>query len=61
MARACKEHGKVLGMGGIRSDLELQGELVKLGARFIIAGGDLTYLAAAAKKDVEALRGLEKR
>ena len=58
VARACKAHGKALGVGGIRGDLQLQGELVALGARFIIAGGDLSYLAAAAKKDVEALRGL---
>jgi len=58
VARACKKHGKALGVGGIRGDYDLQGELVKLGARFIIAGGDLSYLAAAARKDVEALRAL---
>jgi len=58
VAAACRKHGKTLGVGGIRGDLDLQGELVKLGARFIIAGSDVTYLAAAAKKDVEALRGL---
>jgi len=61
VARACKKHGKSLGIGGIRGDLDLQRDLVKLGGRFIIAGGDLTYLAAAARKDVEALRGLETR
>jgi 2-keto-3-deoxy-L-rhamnonate aldolase RhmA len=59
VARACKAHGKVLGIGGIRNDLPLVGELVALGGRFIIAGADLAYLAAAAKKDVEALRGLK--
>jgi 2-keto-3-deoxy-L-rhamnonate aldolase RhmA len=58
VAAACKKHGKTLGVGGIRGDLELQGDLVKMGARFIIAGSDVAYLAAAAKKDVEALRGL---
>lgn len=57
-AKACKAHGKTLGVGGIRGDLELQRDLVKLGARFIIAGNDTAYLAAAARKDVEALRGL---
>jgi 2-keto-3-deoxy-L-rhamnonate aldolase RhmA len=57
-ARACSKHGKTLGVGGIRGDLELQRDLVKLGARFIIAGNDTAYLAAAARKDVEALRGL---
>ena len=57
-AQACKQHGKTLGVGGIRGDLELQRDLVKLGARFIIAGNDVAYLSTAARKDVEALRGL---
>ena len=57
-ARACRKHGKTLGVGGIRGDLELQRDLVQLGARFIIAGSDVAYLAAAARKDVEALRAL---
>ena len=57
-ARACKKHGKTLGVGGIRGDLELQRDLVRMGARFIIAGSDTNYLAAAARKDVEALRGI---
>ena len=58
VAKACKAHGKTLGVGGIRADLELQRDLVRLGARFIIAGSDVTYLAGAARKDVEALRGI---
>lgn len=57
-AQACKKHGKTLGVGGIRGDLELQRDLVQLGARFIIAGNDTNYLAAAARKDVQALREL---
>jgi 2-keto-3-deoxy-L-rhamnonate aldolase RhmA len=57
-AAACKKHGKALGVGGIRGDAELQRDLVRLGARFIIAGNDTAYLAAAARKDVETLRGL---
>jgi 2-keto-3-deoxy-L-rhamnonate aldolase RhmA len=58
VARACKAHGKTLGVGGIRGDLELQGDLLRLGARFVIAGNDVAYLAAAARKDAEALRGI---
>ena len=57
-AEACSRHGKTLGVGGIRGDLELQRDLVELGARFIIAGNDVAYLATAARKDVESLRGL---
>jgi 2-keto-3-deoxy-L-rhamnonate aldolase RhmA len=58
VARACKAHGKVLGVGGIRGDLELQTDLLRLGARFIIAGNDTAYLAAAARKDAETLRAI---
>jgi 4-hydroxy-2-oxoheptanedioate aldolase len=58
VARACKIHGKTLGVGGIRGDAELVGELLRLGARFVIAGNDTAYLSAAARKDVEALRKL---
>ena len=57
-AQACSRHAKVLGVGGVRGDLELQRDLVQLGARFIIAGNDTGYLAAAARKDAETLRGL---
>jgi 2-keto-3-deoxy-L-rhamnonate aldolase RhmA len=57
-AQACRKHGKALGVGGIRGDLDLQRDLLQLGARFIIAGNDTGYLAAAARKDAEALRGL---
>jgi 2-keto-3-deoxy-L-rhamnonate aldolase RhmA len=57
VSAACREHGRILGMGGIRGDLELQRELVALGARFIIAGNDVSYLLAAARDDVKRLRG----
>jgi 2-keto-3-deoxy-L-rhamnonate aldolase RhmA len=60
VARACKAHRKTLGIGGIRGEPKLQGELIALGARFLIAGNDVGYLAAAARKDVEALRQLAK-
>jgi 2-keto-3-deoxy-L-rhamnonate aldolase RhmA len=57
-AQACKKHGKILGVGGIRSDIELQTQLIDLGARFIIAGSDVTYLMEAARKDAEKLHAL---
>ena len=34
VAEACRTHGKVLGVGGIRHNVALQGELIRLGARF---------------------------
>ncbi len=58
VAKACKAHGKAIGVGGIRGDLELQTQLYRLGARFIIAGNDVAYLAGAAKSDVQTLRKL---
>ena len=58
VAKACTAHGRVLGSGGIRGDVELQGDLVTMGARFIIAGSDVGYLMSAARKDAEALRKL---
>ena len=58
VAAACKRRGKALGVGGIRGDVELQKQLVDLGARFIIAGNGVAYLAGAARADVQALRKL---
>jgi 2-keto-3-deoxy-L-rhamnonate aldolase RhmA len=55
-AVTCKTYGKVLGVGGVRGDLELQSELFRLGGNFIIAGSDVTYLTAAARGDAKRLR-----
>ncbi|HET9176641.1 MAG TPA: aldolase/citrate lyase family protein, partial [Pseudolabrys sp.] len=55
-AKACKAHGKHLGVGGIRADAEHVAELIELGARFIITGSDLQYLMKSARHDVAALR-----
>ena len=59
VARACSTHGKALGVGGIRQDMELVKELLALGARFIVAGTDVSYLASAARKDTDALRAFK--
>jgi 2-keto-3-deoxy-L-rhamnonate aldolase RhmA len=55
-AKACKTHGKHLGVGGIRADVEHVAELVKLGARFVIAASDVQYLMKSARDEVAALR-----
>jgi 2-keto-3-deoxy-L-rhamnonate aldolase RhmA len=55
-AAACRAHGKVLGVGGISKDIALQTDLVRMGARFLIAGSDVSLLLAAAIKDVATLR-----
>ena len=56
-AAACKAHGKVLGVGGVRGDHALCADLCRLGARFVIAGSDVGYLQQAAKADASAVRG----
>lgn len=58
VARACRDHGKALGVGGIRHNTGLQGELVRLGARFVIAGTDTNYVLAGARADTAALRAI---
>ena len=55
-AAACKKHGKHLGIGGVRGDHALTADLVKLGARFMIAGLDSGYMMKAAREDVAAIR-----
>ena len=45
-----------LRVGGIRGDVEQVAELVKLGARFVIAGSDVQYLIKSARHEVAALR-----
>jgi 4-hydroxy-2-oxoheptanedioate aldolase len=53
---ACTKHKKVLGVGGVRGDVAQVAELVKLGARFVIAGSDVQYLMRAARDEVMSLR-----
>jgi len=59
VAAACRTHSKVLGVGGIRHNTKLQGELIGLGARFVIAGTDTNYVLAGARQDTEALRAIK--
>jgi 2-keto-3-deoxy-L-rhamnonate aldolase RhmA len=58
-AKACRENGKTLGVGGIWTDLDLQTKLVRLGARFLISGSDVHYLMRAARADLAGLRAIE--
>ena len=60
-ATACKKNNKVLGIGGIRSDLELQTEIYRMGGTFIIAGHDVSYLQSAACGDAKTLRAMAEK
>ncbi len=59
VARACKAHGKAMGVGGARGDREMQQYLIGLGVRYLTTGSDVGYLMAAAKADVTAIRGMK--
>lgn len=58
VAEACRRHGRLLGLGGIKSDVRLIADYVALGARFISAGNDLGHLLAAARTQVNELRAI---
>lgn len=53
---ACRRHGKHLGVGGLASNPALAGELVRLGARFVSTGTDLSFLLSAATARAAQLR-----
>lgn len=52
VAKACKKHGKWMGMGGVPQP-DLQEKYINMGVRFLLAGQDLTYLLGAAKITVD--------
>jgi 2-keto-3-deoxy-L-rhamnonate aldolase RhmA len=55
VAAACRKHGKVLGIAGVR-DLDMLGDLVALGLRFISAGTDAGFFMEAARAHADRLR-----
>jgi 2-keto-3-deoxy-L-rhamnonate aldolase RhmA len=55
---ACKKHGKHPGMGGVY-DTKLMDKYIGMGMRFILSGGDLSFLLAGAKARTEFLRGVK--
>jgi len=54
---ACKAHGKYPGMGGIYDHPTME-KYIKMGARFILGGSDITFLMQAGQARAEFLRGL---
>jgi 2-keto-3-deoxy-L-rhamnonate aldolase RhmA len=59
VARAAKDHGKAMGVGGVRQDFEFQSWLLRLGARYLTGGSDVGYILSAGRADVKQLRELK--
>lgn len=59
VAAAAKKHGKSMGVGGVREDLEFQTWLLKIGVRYLTGGSDTGYILSAGRADVKRLRELK--
>ncbi|MDQ1432011.1 MAG: 4-hydroxy-2-oxoheptanedioate aldolase [Actinomycetota bacterium] len=57
VAKACRTHGTIFGIAGIR-DVELLAEFVELGLRFVSAGTDAGFMAEAAGAHASRLRAI---
>jgi 2-keto-3-deoxy-L-rhamnonate aldolase RhmA len=55
---ACRRHGKHLGVGGLNAHPKLAADLVKLGARYVSTGTDLSFLISAATARAKEMRDL---
>ena len=56
---ACRRNGKVAGIGGVGGRLDIAGQVVRMGARFLTAGIDWDLMLQAARQRVQSLRHLE--
>ena len=56
---ACAKYCKHVGVGGLESRPDLVAEFVKMGARYVSTGTDLTFLAAAAREKAAEVAKLE--
>jgi 2-keto-3-deoxy-L-rhamnonate aldolase RhmA len=54
---ACRTHGRYPGMGGIYDQPTME-KYVKRGARFILAGSDLSFIMAGGQARTDFLRGI---
>ena len=55
-ARAARAHGKSMGVGGVREDLEFQTWLLQLGMRDLTGGSGVGYILSAGRADAKRLR-----
>jgi 2-keto-3-deoxy-L-rhamnonate aldolase RhmA len=55
---ACRRHGKHVGIGGLASRPDLVEKFVRMGARFVSTGTDLSFLMAACSAKAKAVASL---
>lgn len=55
---ACRKHGKHAGVGGLASRPALVAEFVKMGARYVSTGTDLSFLLAEATRRAQQVRDI---
>ena len=58
VAKACKKHGKIFGVGGAREPQQ-QAKLVEMGVRFMTTDSDVAFLLSAARERAKLLRSLD--
>lgn len=58
MIAAANAHGKFAGLGGVY-DHPLMAKFIKMGVRFMLGGGDVAFMTAAARARSEFLRSVE--
>ena len=56
VARAAKAHGKSMGVGGVRQDVDFQSYLLKLGVRYLTSGSNTLYILSGGRADVKQIR-----
>jgi 2-keto-3-deoxy-L-rhamnonate aldolase RhmA len=59
VAGAARAHGKTMGVGGVREDLEFQSWLFGIGVRYLTGGSDVGYILSAGRADVRQLRAVQ--
>jgi len=56
---ACRRHGKHCGVGGFASRPDLTAEYVRMGARYVSAGTDLSFLLGAATERAKQIKAIK--
>jgi 2-keto-3-deoxy-L-rhamnonate aldolase RhmA len=56
---ACRRHGKHCGVGGLASRPDLMAEYVRMGARYVSTGTDLSFLLGAATERAKQIKNIK--